>query len=57
MRLAGPTGFFAAMLGFLGVNVEQQLQHYPYVRQWDGPSIRIHATGLITPTNRSAPCS
>jgi hypothetical protein len=37
----GPNAFVAAMLGLLGVDVPRQLQHYPYVRQWDGPAIHL----------------
>lgn len=36
----GPAGFLTSMTRFLGIG-DDQLQHYPYVRQWDGPSIHL----------------
>jgi len=36
----GPARFFADILQFLGIQIDQ-LQHYPYVRQWDGPAVHL----------------
>jgi len=36
----GPSAFFVHMLSLLGVGVEQ-MQHYPYVRQWEGPAVHL----------------
>ena len=36
----GPTSFISAIINFLGID-DAQLQHYPYVRQWEGPSIHL----------------
>lgn len=48
---AGPPGFLSSMLNFLGI-ATHQLQHYPYVRQWDGPAIHLdRATFDCSPAN------
>jgi hypothetical protein len=39
------------MLNFLGIQTDQ-LQHYPYVRQWDGPAVHLdRATFDCSPAN------
>ena len=36
----GPPSFVSNLLSIVGIN-PRQLQHYPYVRQWDGPTIHL----------------